>query len=53
MHFRYVFDAPPNSLMDSTTSPKVKITEGKGVGTRFLAYSTLEVEGRARVPGWD
>jgi len=24
-------DAPPSSLMDSTTSPKVKTTKGKGV----------------------
>ncbi len=25
-------DAPPSSLMDSTTSPKVKSAEGEGVG---------------------
>ncbi len=27
-----MIDAPPNSLMDSTMSPKVKTTEGEGVG---------------------
>jgi hypothetical protein len=26
------FDAPPDSLMDSTTNPKVKTMEGEGVG---------------------
>jgi hypothetical protein len=46
-------DAPPSSLMDSTTSPKVKIAEGKGVGARSLARNTSGVEGRARAPGWD
>jgi len=31
----------------------VKIeAEGEGVGARSLVRSTLEVEGRARVPGW-
>jgi hypothetical protein len=27
-------DAPPSSLMDLTTSPKMKTTKGKGVGVR-------------------
>jgi len=35
--------------MDSTVSPKVKTTEGKGVGACFMAHNTLGVEGRARV----
>jgi len=33
-------DTPPSSLMDSTASPKVKITKGKGVGARSLARNT-------------
>ncbi len=47
------YHAPPSSLMDSTTSSKVKTLEGEGVGARSLARSTLGVEGRARAPGWD
>jgi hypothetical protein len=39
--------------MDSSTSPKVKTAEGKGVGACFSARSTLGVEGRARAVGWD
>jgi hypothetical protein len=39
--------------MDSITSPKVKITKGKIVGTRSLAHNTSGVEGHARAPGWD
>jgi hypothetical protein len=46
-------DAPPSSLMDSTTSPKVKITEGEGVGAHSLAHSTLGVKGHVGTPGWD
>jgi hypothetical protein len=45
-------DAPPSSLMDSTTSPKVKTLEGEGVGVRSLVRSTSVVEGCAEVPGW-
>jgi len=36
--------------MDLTKSPKAKTMEGKGVGMRSLARSTLGVEGHAR---WD
>ncbi len=43
-------DAPPSSLMESTASPKVKTTEGEGVGARSLACNTLGVEGRVRAP---
>jgi hypothetical protein len=46
-------DAPPSSLMDSTTSPKVKITEGKGVVARSLACNTSGVEGCVGTPRWD
>jgi hypothetical protein len=46
-------DAPPNSLMDITTSINLKIAKGKGVGSCSLVRSTLGVEGRARAPGWD
>jgi hypothetical protein len=37
---------PPSSLIDSIASLKVKTMEGEGVGVRFLARSTLGVEGR-------
>jgi len=46
-------DTPPNSLMDSTASPKVKTMERKKVRARFLACSTLRVEGHATTSGWD
>jgi len=39
--------------MDSTTSPKVKTIEGKGIGVYSLAHNTLRVEGHAGVPRWD
>ncbi len=42
-HFFNFCDAPPNSLMDSTASPKVKTTIGDGVGARSLAQNTLGV----------
>jgi hypothetical protein len=38
--------------MDSIASLKMKTTEGKGVGARSLARSTLGVEGRAGDLGW-
>jgi len=34
-------------------SPKVKTTDGEGVGVRSLARSTLGVEGCAGVLGWE
>jgi hypothetical protein len=46
-------DTPPSSLMDSTANPKVKTTEGKGVGARSLVHNILRVKGRAGVLGWD
>jgi hypothetical protein len=48
-----VINAPPSSLMDSTTSPKVKTIEGKGIGVYSLAHNTLRVEGHVGVPRWD
>jgi hypothetical protein len=51
--FNIIADAPLNSLMDSTTTSKVKTTKGKGVEAHSLACSTLKVKGRAETPGWD
>jgi hypothetical protein len=39
----WLFDAPRNSRIDSTTSPKVKTTKGQGVGACSLAHSISEV----------
>jgi hypothetical protein len=39
-----MFNALPNSLTDSTMSPKVKITK-EGVGVRSLARNTSRVRG--------
>jgi len=36
--------------MDPTTSPKMKTTEGEGVGACSLAHSTSGVEGRVEAP---
>jgi len=46
-------NAFPNSLMDSTTNPKVKTSEGKGVGACSSAFNTLGVEGRVGALRWD
>jgi hypothetical protein len=46
-------DTPPNSLMDSTASPKVKTTKVEGIGAHSLARSTLGVKGCTGAPGWD
>jgi hypothetical protein len=52
-HFQVIHnDAPLSSLMDSTASPKMKTTEGEGVGTHSLACNTLKVKGRAGTLGW-
>jgi hypothetical protein len=37
-------DIPPNSLMDSIASPKVKTTKGEGVGVHSLVRNTSGVE---------
>jgi len=39
--------------MDSTTSPKVKIAKGEGIGACSLVRNTLGVEGHVGVLGWD
>jgi hypothetical protein len=46
-----VIDAPPNSLIDSNASPKMKTTE-KGVGVCSFACNTLGVEGCVGALGW-
>jgi hypothetical protein len=51
--FFFLINAPPNSLMDSTTNPKVKTSEGEGIWVHSLAHNTLRVEGHAGVPRWD
>ncbi len=40
-------DTPPHFLMDSTASPNVTTTKGKGLGAHYLARNTLGVEGCA------
>ncbi len=45
-------DAPPSSLMDLITNPKVKTTEGKGVDVHSMARSISGVEGRVGASGW-
>jgi len=44
-------DTPPSFLMDSTMSPKVKTSEGEGVGAHSVARSISGVEGRAGTLG--
>jgi hypothetical protein len=46
-------DAPPSSLMDSITSPKVKTTEGDWVRVHSLVRNISGVEGRDGAPRWD
>jgi hypothetical protein len=46
-------NAFPNSLMDSTTNPKVKTSEGERVGTCSSAFNTLGVEGCVGALRWD
>jgi len=50
---KWACDTPSSSLMDSTSSPKVKTAEREGVGARSLAHNTSGVERRARAPIWD
>ncbi len=46
-------DTPPNPLIDSTTSPKVKIMKGKGVGVHSLVCNILGVEGHVEASRWE
>jgi hypothetical protein len=50
--FKIIYDAPPNSLIESTTSLNVKITKRQGVGVHFLARSTSGVERHAKASRW-
>jgi len=47
-----LLNTPPSSLMDLIVSPKVKTTEGEGVGVCSLVCNTLRVEGCVGGPGW-
>jgi hypothetical protein len=46
-------DAPPSSLKNSTTSLKVKTTEGEGFRVCSLVRNTSRVEGRVGALGWE
>jgi len=46
-------DTTPSSLMDSTSSPKVKTTEGEKIGAHSLVSNTSMVEGCVRALGCD
>ncbi len=50
--YECTFDAPPNSLMDPTMSPKMKTAGGEGVEARSLVHDISGVEGCARALGW-
>ncbi len=52
MNLDRVHDTPPSFLMDSTVSPKMKTTEGKGAGAHSLTHNTSRVEGCVGAPGW-
>jgi hypothetical protein len=53
--FAYVKDddAPPSTLMDSTTNPNLKTTKKERVRAHSLTHNTSRVEGRVRVSRWD
>jgi hypothetical protein len=36
-----------------SASPKVKTSEGEGIGAHFLVRNISRIEGCARAPGWD
>jgi len=46
------FNTTPNSLMDSSASPKVKTME-EGIRDHSMARNTSGVEGHARASRWD
>jgi hypothetical protein len=48
-----ITNTPPSSLVDSTMSPKVMRTEGKGIRVRSLACSTSGEERHVEALGWD
>jgi hypothetical protein len=51
--FLFLFNAPPNSLMDLITSPKVQTMEGEGVKACSRVRSTSRVEGCVGASRWD
>jgi hypothetical protein len=53
LHVLCVNDTPSNSLMDSTTSLKVKTSEGEGVGVCSLTNNILWVERHVGASKWD
>jgi len=48
-----MIDTPPDSLMDSTMSPKVITMEGERVRAHSLARSTLGQKGVLELRDWD
>jgi len=48
---RVFTDAPLNSWIQSTASPKVKTRKGQGVGIFSLVHSILRVKGHVGIPG--
>jgi hypothetical protein len=52
-HDNKLIDTPPNFLMDSIASLKVKTMKGEGVGARFLVRCTSGVHGHVGALGWD
>jgi hypothetical protein len=52
LHVNYTIDALPNSLINSTTNPNVKTTEGERVGIHSLTCSILKVKGCVQALGW-
>ncbi len=48
-----IINTPPSSSIYSTTSPKVKTMEGKGVWVCSLARNTSRVKGRDGALGWE
>jgi hypothetical protein len=52
-HVYHMIDTPPDSLMDSTMSPKVITMEGERVRVHSLACSTLGQKGVLELRDWD
>jgi hypothetical protein len=50
---KWACDTPSSSLMDSTSSPKVKTMKREGVGACSLVRNTSWVEGHVGAPIWD
>jgi hypothetical protein len=52
MKLSFSIDAPLNSWIESTMSPKVKTMKGQRVGARSLACNILGVERHVGAPRW-